>query len=123
MTKREDILNQLRKYTALSTLELKLLNGPSTNVSARISELKKIGYNISLETIEEQKYVYHPGSPLVPFLEKNNLFDTVLSVNDISKSMKLSIKEVQDEIASIFSDYIIIQVSPDKVVIKKRRAK
>lgn len=120
MSKREEILKYLEKHTSLSMMELHLLTGlPPSSIRARISELKKIGYHISHEPITSEKYILQPGNPLLSFLEKNNLFNRPFSIKQIAKSLNTTTPALQLEIAKLFKEYRIMQLSSDSILIKK----
>ena len=124
MTKRNDILNQLKQYKALSTLELQLLNDmPAGSLRKRISELRKEGYIINRKEIPTYKYILSEKNLIEDYIQKNNLFGIQLSITNLSKRLKTSENNITTLISQLFNKYNILQLSSDKVIINKKEGK
>ena len=99
--------------------ELQLATGKSyKNIQARISELRKDGYDIQLKLVEVQKYTLSERSNdiiISEFIKDNNLFNSNISITKLSNELSMSIEEVKVAIGKLFSSYSIIQIDQDTI--------
>jgi len=102
-----------------SMQELQLATGKSyKNIQARISELRKDGYDIQLKLVEVQKYTLSERSNdiiISEFIKDNNLFNSNISITKLSNELSMSIEEVKVAIGKLFSSYSIIQIDQDTI--------
>ena len=119
MSKEEDILQQLKKHKSLTHLELELLNNiPYNSVRARISNLRKKGIDIKYDMVETGKYILSEDYQLLNYLAKNRLFNREISIKKVAKELSVKEDDLKLLVSKLFDRYDIIQLSPDRVIIK-----
>lgn len=119
-----DILEQLKRRP-MSKYELADMTGYSLDgLRGRISEMRKLGYDIQLVEVTETKYelvkaIKSCKEKLVEYLEKVNAFDKVIDIHIVAKNIHMSVDEVTQSISELFDDYTVVQMSNTKVIIKR----
>lgn len=122
MSKRDDILQQLKQYKSLSVLELELLNEiPYSTIRARISDLRKKGYDIKYENMPTGKYTINEDNPLLSHIKKNNLFNVSLSILKLSNELGILEDDVKMMVSKLFRRYEVIQLTSDNIFVKKEK--
>lgn len=114
------ILGALTEHP-LTRLELKLITGQSPDgLRGRISEIRKLGYDIKLQEKIEKKYCLISKPPenvdkILDWLEEKRLFGKVVSYLTISEQLDISVKDVEDAIVEIFKTHGVVQMSKNSV--------
>jgi len=91
------------------------------NIQARISELRKDGYNIELKPITVQKYILvneDTSLKIIKFIDANKLFNKSISLNKLARELNITVEEAQVAIGKLFDKYGIIQLDKDNIIIK-----
>jgi len=118
MSLKEKIIQELQSEPK-SMYELQKATDKSyKNIQARISELRRDGYTISQKIVKVQKYVLEEKSnalKIIDFIEKNNLYRTNISINNLSKELSISADEVKSAISKLFTKCNIIQFDSDTI--------
>ena len=114
LTKKPMTLNEIHKAT----------NYSKSGIRGRISELRGQGYNIQFLGGKEKKYIIHKKEDsykdkILDLLDKTNRYDTILEIDKLSRHLNLSIDKVEEVLLEIYKEGKLIQISNNKVVIKK----
>ena len=118
------LLDKLREKPYTSEELQLLLNMPKSSITARLSEMRKLGYSISLKNFTVQKYVLKVtpkviAEKILRYIEEKGLFDTPLSFNIISKNLDISVEEVRSAMPIVFKRTIMLQLEKETILIKK----
>ena len=119
-----DILEQLKRRP-MSRFELNDNTGYSLDgLRGRISEMRKIGYDIQVIDVTEKKYRFVGMSckeRIIEYLEKVKGFGNVIDVNVVARNSKMSVDEVTQGISELFddADYKVTQMANTKVIVKR----
>mgnify|MGYP000306510037 CR=1 FL=1 len=120
------ILEALKKRP-LSKEELIEATGYSYDgIRGRISELRKLGYDIQLKevpvTITVKKYVLTPRNKLLEYIESNNLYNMQLNVKHLARAINEPLETTKHLIAKLFSDpkIHITQLTSDTIIIRNK---
>ena len=92
-------------------------------IRGRISEIRKLGYDIDYELMEEKRYVLkHRGKQkLTSFLEKYQLYGKEINIDTVGKRLGMSLDEMTTTVSKFFADpmYDVLQLSDVKIKIRK----
>jgi len=124
-----NILKQLEQ-SPLTGEELVEHTGYSPNgIRGRISELRKLGYDIQYEErteikkIKVKKYVLKSKKTdeFLTYLKKRALFGKVIDVSVVAKQIGMTVEEIQSIIGKLFlnPNYSVIQLSNVQVKIQR----
>ena len=118
MALKEEILKHLTDGPK-TVEELMVLTGKgNANVQARVSDLRKDGYNIELKPIEVRKYVLvskDNSVKLMDFIAENDLYNVSISLPKLATKINMSLDDIKVAIGKLFSIHKIIQYDKDTV--------
>lgn len=85
-------------------------------IRGRLSEMRKLGYNI---TLDESKYILKEKHNIIDYLSKHNLYGSTIDINDVAQQLVIPKDDVIKDISKLFFNkkYKVIQISKDKVAI------
>jgi biotin operon repressor len=90
-------------------------------IRGRISEIRKLGYDIDYEIVEEKKYVLKKTreQKLLNFLKDKRLYGQAIDIKKVARYMEVPVDDVIKEISELFNsnEYTVMQVSNNKVKI------
>lgn len=127
----KEILSIINKNNGVTTAELACLTGYArSGISTRVSELRKKGYDIKTKPKEVQAYFLihqhenkidysYASEQIIHYVTENNLFGHVLDYPTLSRRLNLSMKEIIGGIILLFKQYNVMQMSNEKVIIKR----
>ena len=114
----------------LTKNELKLATGQSPDgLRGRISEMRKLGYEITLQEPKEIEKKYYlislpvdkKTNEVLEWLEEKSLFGSLIPISKISSSLGIAIEDVESIIADLFETHSVVQLSQTTVKISKRQ--
>ena len=120
----QKILHELEKRP-LSSDELHEKTGYSySGIRGRITEMRKLGFDIQLQEVTEKKYVLKQNSKKETFLdyiEKINGYNRLINLKQIEKETGLTEEDITNVISKMFldPDYHIFQMSNTDIKITK----
>jgi hypothetical protein len=96
-------------------------------IRGRISEMRKLGFDIQLLEMTEKKYVLlsdittSKKHKFLEHLKKKALFDKPIDINGIAKTIGITPNDIIDIISGLFKDkdYSIVQLSNTQIKVKK----
>ena len=115
LSSKELILAQLKKQPSTSIQLQKKTKLPASSIRARISELRKLGYEI--EKSHGKYTLNEKQSKIETWLKSNNQYNKTININNISSDLKIPVSEVQSEIGKLFKRYHILQISKEDIKI------
>lgn len=122
MIKSHKILLDVLSRKPMSKKELSEETGYSEDgIRGRLSEMRKLGYDIVLEEVTDRKYVlkYGPKEKVLKFLKENDMFSIKFDVKKVGNEIGLSHDDVAIGVAKVFVDkrYSVLQLAKDEVVV------
>ena len=87
----------------------------------RISEMRKMGYQIDLVLPTEKEYVVvsKPKDKVLDYLKKSGNYGRTINIRGMSTILKLPREIVKSVIAELFSSHKVTQLSNDTFIIKE----
>jgi biotin operon repressor len=109
------ILAQLQQHPSTSAQLQKKTKLSASSIRARISDLRKLGYEIEKNS---GKYTLNEKqSKIETWLKSTNQYNKTININTISSDLKIPVSEVQSEIGKLFKRYHILQISKEDIKI------
>ena len=112
---KELILAQLQQHPSTSIQLQKKTKLPESSIRARISDLRKLGYEI--EKSHGKYTLNEKQSKIESWLKTNNQYNKTININNISSALKIPVSEVESEISKLFKRYHILQLSKEDIKI------
>jgi len=109
------ILEQLQQKPSTALQLQKKTKLPSSSIRARISDLRKLGYEI--EKSHGKYTLNEKQSKIESWLKSTDQYNKIININTISSSLKIPVSEVQSEISKLFKRYHILQMSKENIKI------
>jgi len=117
MTTTEDIIiDELKKRNCTSHELSYLSNKPRSTIRARISDLRKKGYDISTKKELTTKYflIEHPPTTtekILSWIDDNKAIGKDIKYGFLAKQLNLSVDEISKGYQKLFKTHQIIQTS------------
>ena len=115
------VIDLLKTHKSLTPLELQLLTGYAYNsITSRVSQLRKLGFDIQLQKLDTPKYVLvrKPSKELaekiLTWVKSHNMYGTALEYDMVAKEINIRTDQVVDGMAEIFKMGRLVQVSSTK---------
>jgi len=97
-------------------------------IRGRMSEMRKLGFDIQLTEITEKKYVMVSDfltsnkNKLLTYLKEAKLFDAPIDIDNTAKKIGLTFNDVVNIVSELFNDkeFSVVQLSNTKVKVMKR---
>lgn len=95
-------------------------------IRGRISEMRKLGYDIDYELVEEKKYIlkHHGKQKLIDLLNKYNLYGQTINLNNVANRLGMSTDEIISAVSKLFSDsnYNVLQLAQDQIKVTRKNS-
>lgn len=92
-------------------------------IRGRISEMRKLGYDIDYELVEEKRYIlkHQSKQKLIKFLDEHNLYGREINIDVVGKRIQLNMEEMTTAVSKLFADplYDVTQMSNTKIIVRK----
>lgn len=114
-TTHQNIINLLKERPhTLSEISEKLQKNHN-GIRGRISEIRKLGYNI---TRKSGNYVLDRENPLVTFIKDHNLFNKEVNIKNISIQIDIPYDQILGEVSSLIRNNQAVQLSNNTILVK-----
>jgi len=122
-TSQKKIMESLSKEP-MSLSELSYATGyTKDSIRGRISELRKLGYIIELKPVDTKKYFLSKNNQedqkILDFIKNRNLYQKPIEIEQLSKTLKISLSELKDALSRIFKSGKLVQLSTTKIMFKR----
>jgi len=113
------ILTILQEKGPVTPLEITLLSGYAlSGIRRRMTDLRRMGYDIQIEKIEVNKYVlknkgeaYQTADKIIEWIKEKNNFGKKINLDDISIELDLPSDKVSNGMCKVFKKYNVTQLS------------
>lgn len=113
------ILTILQERGPVTPLEITLLSGYAlSGIRRRMTDLRRMGYDIQIEKIEVNKYVlknkgeaYQTADKIIEWIKEKNNFGKKINLDDISIELDLPSDKITNGMSKIFKKYNVTQLS------------
>jgi len=119
------IIDALTTYGSLSAQELQLITGHSqSGLRGRISELRKLGFNIELGVETTKKYALvekktNDADKILKWVDDTDNYNVPLDYKKLSNILKISNDNIVSAMVKIHKMGILQQLTNTKAMIKK----
>lgn len=114
MSSKQLILQYLQQHPFTPAQLQKKTKLPASSLRARISELRKLGYDI-----QKNNGTYTLTSTLESYIKSKNQYNKPIDINTIASDLHLPLDTITLEISKLFHRYQILQLSKDTIKILK----
>jgi len=113
------ILTILQEKGPVTPLEITLLSGYAlSGIRRRMTDLRRMGYDIQIEKIEVNKYVLknkeessQTADKIIEWIKEKNNFGKKINLDDISIELDLPSDKITNGMSKIFKKYNVTQLS------------
>jgi len=113
------ILTILQEKGPVTPLELTLLSGYAlSGIRRRMTDLRRMGYDIQIEKMEVNKYVlkkngeeHQTADKIIEWIKEKNNFGKKINLDDISTDLNLPADKVTNAMGKVFKKYNVTQLS------------
>ena len=120
------ILTILQERGPVTPLEITLLSGYAlSGIRRRMTDLRRMGYDIQIEKVEVNKYVLknkeescQTADKIVEWIKEKNNFGKKINLDDISTDLDLPADKVSNGMSKIFKKYNVLQLSNKLVLVR-----
>ena len=103
----------------MTPLEITLLSGYAlSGIRRRMTDLRRMGYDIQIEKIEVNKYVLknkeessQTADKIIEWIKEKNNFGKKINLDDISIELDLPSDKITNGMSKIFKKYNVTQLS------------
>ena len=103
------------------------INQNRKSISARISELRKLGYQIDFKRKPQPHYKLQKQDTtevkILKMLEERKLWNKKINIDNIAKLLKVSRESIIDDLVKIRKKYPLIQINNNEVIILQKLVK
>lgn len=112
----------------MTPLELTLLSGYAlSGIRRRMTDLRRMGYDIQIEKMEVNKYVlknngeeYQTADKIIEWIKEKNNFGKKINLDDISTDLNLPADKVINAMGKVFKKYNVTQLSNKLVFVHQQ---
>jgi len=120
------ILHLLETHDKISPENLEaILRQNRKSISARISELRKLGYNITYKRKPTPHYKLQKAEPMdvkiLRILDEKNLWNTTLHIDKLAKFLRTDEETIIEGLVKIRKKYLLIQMNNNEVIISQNQ--
>jgi len=124
------ILTILQENESVTPLELTLLSGYAlSGIRRRLTDLRRMGYDIQMEKVEVNKYFLKNKEPIIDetcqaadkiidWIKEKNKFGKSIDLDKLSTDLDLSLDDISDGMGKIFKKYKVLQLSSKSVLVR-----
>ena len=120
------ILTILQERGPVTPLEITLLSGYAlSGIRRRMTDLRRMGYDIQIEKVEVNKYVLknkeetcQTADKIIEWIKEKNNFGKKINLDDISTDLDLPADKISNGMSKVFKKYSITQLSNKLVLVR-----